>query len=136
MTKSLLLIVNCIRTTMSTAVTSQRKKTKILYDNDAFVYVHNNSNKDATVHCWTCDIKKLLSRKVHVSDSRIIRHVGEPTHGLNSEAVKANSLLNEMVHEAETTQNTTRNIISSAVSSRRIACWQHCHQEFRERAVV
>lgn len=58
---------------------------------------------------------------VYVSNGRIIRHVGEHSHSLNSDAVKANSLLNEMVHEAETTQNTTKNIISSAVSNKEVS---------------
>jgi hypothetical protein len=36
---------------MSTAITSQREKQKFV-DDDAFIYVHNNSNKDVTVHYW------------------------------------------------------------------------------------
>ena len=42
----------------------RRGKKRKFVDDDAFVYVHNNSNKDATVHYWTWERKKLLSRKI------------------------------------------------------------------------
>lgn len=101
---------------MSNAITSQRKKRKFV-DEDSHVYVLNNSNKDETIQYWTCERKVCCRAKIHVSNDRIIRHVGEHTHGPNVDAVKANTLINDMVKQAETTQNSTRNIISSAVST-------------------
>jgi hypothetical protein len=65
MTMLLLLTVNCVRITMSTEVTLQRKTRKFVDDDDAFVYVHNNSDKDATVHYWTCERKNCCRTVVH-----------------------------------------------------------------------
>lgn len=112
--------MNCTCVTMSAVVTSQRNKRKIV-DDDANVCVHN-SYKESSPRFITghCGRKNCCHAKFRVSNGGIIRHVGEHTHGHgpNSDAVKANSLLNEMVHEAETTQNTTRNIISSSVNNK------------------
>jgi hypothetical protein len=102
---------------MSTsAVISQRNKRKFVHDN-AHGYVHNNSNKDGTVRYWTCERESSCRAKIHASNDIIIKHVGDHTHGPNVDAVEANVLLNDMVHEAETTQHTTRNLIRSAVSN-------------------
>jgi hypothetical protein len=101
----LLLIVNCVRVTMSIAVTSQRKNENLLMMMHSLMYT---TTVVRMILFFTGHVKeKNCCAKVHVSNGRIFRDVGEHTHGPNADAVKANSLLNEMVHKAETTQNTT-----------------------------
>jgi hypothetical protein len=84
---------------MSVAPTlqSQRNKRKLV-DADSYVYVLNNSIKDATIQYWTYDRKTCCHAKVHVSNGRIVRHVIEHTHGPNVDEVTARTIFNEMVH--------------------------------------
>ena len=95
-------------------VVSQRNKRKFV-DDDYFVYVLNNKNRDATMEYWTCERKTQCRAKIHVSNDRIVKHVGEHTHAADVNAVKANVLLDNMKHDAETSNDTTRNIIRDAV---------------------
>jgi hypothetical protein len=97
-----------------TDVVSQRNKRKFV-DDDFFVYVLNNKNKDATIQYWTCEQKNQCRAKVHVSNGRVIKHVGEHTHRADANTVKASVLVADMKHEAETSHDTTRNIIRDAV---------------------
>ena len=95
-------------------VVSQRKKRKFV-DDDYVVYVLNNKNRDATMEYWTCERKTQCRAKIHVSNDRIVKHVGEHTHAADVNAVKASVLLENMKHDAETSNDTTRNIIRDAV---------------------
>ena len=99
---------------MSENLTSQRNKRKFV-DDDAFVYVLNNKNKDGSVEYWTCEQKKFCKAKVHVSNDRVIRAIGDHTHGPDVNSVKARQLLNTVKRDAETSRDSTRNIIRDAV---------------------
>lgn len=99
---------------MSVILNSQRNKRKYV-DDDAFVYVLNNTNADGSIQYWTCERKTICRAKIHVSNDRIISQVGDHTHGPDRDVVKASALVTDMVQQAETTQNTTRGIISSSV---------------------
>ena len=62
------------------AMFSQRNKRKFV-DTDSYIYVLNNTNKDATIQYWTCERKTCCRAKVHVSNGRVVRQIGEHTRG-------------------------------------------------------
>ena len=99
---------------MEVNVLSQRNKRKFV-DDDSFVYVLNNTNKDGSVQYWTCEKKGFCRAKIHVSNDRVVRVVGEHTHEPDVNAVKASVLMDDIKREAETSQDITRNIIRDAV---------------------
>lgn len=96
---------------------SQRNKRKFV-DDDSFVYVLNNKNKDGSVEYWTCEKKGFCRAKIHVSNDRVISVVGEHTHEPDVNAVKASVVLDDIRREAETSQNSTRNLIRDAVANK------------------
>ena len=59
---------------MEVNVLSQRNKRKFV-DDDSFVYVLNNTNKDGSVQYWTCEKKGFCRAKINVSDDRVVRAV-------------------------------------------------------------
>jgi hypothetical protein len=96
---------------------SQRNKRKFV-DDDSFVYVLNNTNKDGSVEYWTCEKKGLCRAKIHISNDRVIRAVGDHTHEPDINAVKASVVIDDIRREAETSQNSTRNLIRDAVANK------------------
>ena len=69
-------------------IKSQRNKRKFV-DDDSFVYVLNNTNKDKSIQYWTCEKKGLCRAKIHVSNDRVIRAVSDHTHEPDVNAVQA-----------------------------------------------
>jgi len=91
-------------------LSSQHNKRKFV-DEQSYVYVFNNKNKDGSVEYWTCEQKILCRAKVHVSNDRVIRAIGNHTHGPSVQAVNAQIIVNEIDREATQSQHTARNIV-------------------------
>ena len=68
---------------MAVHLSSQRNKRKFV-DEQSYVYVFNNKNKDGSVEYWTCEEKIFCRAKVHVSNDKVIRAIGNHTHGFQS----------------------------------------------------
>ena len=113
---------------MEVNVLSQCNKRKFVDDN-SFVYVLNNTNKDGSVQYWTCEKKGFCGDKIHVSNGRVATTVGDHTHEPGVNAVKASVLMDDVKREAETSQDTTRNIIRDAVRNKDDGFWQLCRQK-------
>jgi FLYWCH zinc finger domain len=89
---------------MELNIPSQRNKRKFV-DDDSFVYVLNNTNKDGSVEYWTCKKKGFCRAKIHVSNDRVVRAVGDHTHEHDVNAVQASVVINDIKREAETSQD-------------------------------
>lgn len=102
---------------MAVHLSSQRNKRKFV-DEQSYVYVLNNKNKDGSVEYWTCEEKIFCRAKVHVSNDKVIRAIGNHTHGPSVQAVNAQIIVNEIDREATQSQHTARNIIRDAVCNK------------------
>jgi hypothetical protein len=70
------------------------------------------------VEYWICEKKGFCRAKVHVSNDRVISAVGEHTHEPVINAVKASVVIDDLRREAETSQNSTQNLIRDAVANK------------------
>ena len=97
------------------AFVSQRGK-ELLTDEYGYVYTCNNKNKDGTKVYWVC-CKRFCNVRVHTVNANITFRSDIHCHAADQSRSAAHSAISAMLNAAETTQNSTRNILSDGVQN-------------------
>jgi len=99
------------------ALVSQRGK-ELLRDEYGYVYTFNNKNKAGTKVYWVCEKRNICNVRVHTVDGNIVyRSSDVHIHAADQSRSAAQTVIAAMVNAAETTQNSTRNILSDGVQN-------------------
>jgi hypothetical protein len=101
---------------MAGTLTSQRGK-KLFKDEYGYVYTCNNKSKDGKNVYWLCVNRKSCNVRIHTVDSVVVWRSNLHTHSAEPAKYLARKLVSDMKSKAETTNDSTRNIIRDGVQN-------------------
>jgi len=101
---------------MASALVSQRKR-KLFKDEYGYVYTCNNKSKDGKKVYCLCANRMNCNVRIHTVDGVIVFRSNDHNHSAQAAKYLARKIVSDMSSAAETTNDSTRNIIRDGVQN-------------------